>query len=473
MAVRSLDDLPGPRRLPLAGNAHQVRPDRLHLLAEGWADEHGPLFRFDIGRRPVVAVSRPETIKAILRERPERFRRWSEIADVFGDLGGIGVFAAEGEDWRRQRRLAVTALNAAHLARFYAVIRAANERLHARLAAAAAAGRPFDIADAFASYTVDVTVALAFGVDVDYLDGRASVNADVAEVFAAIARRINAPFPYWKRFPLPADRRADRAVTALEDTVGQLIAAAHERMRRRPELETEPENFLEAMIAQQHSDGRSDEGEIFANVWTMLLAGEDTTSHTLSWATWLLARHRGAAARLADEVHAGLGSDVVAADHATVESLRYADAVVRETLRLKPAGLLIFVEAIGPETVEDVALPAGTHVLIHTRHAAVSPEHFTEPARFLPERWIDRGSEARESPAWMPFGAGPRFCPGRNLAMLEAKAALATLARGFEISLDPAGPSVTERFGFTMRPVDLRVVLEQRTRKDQRLGGRK
>jgi cytochrome P450 len=124
--------------------------------------------------------------------------------------------------------------------------------------------------------------------------------------------------------------------------------------------------------------------------------------------------------------------------------------------------LLIFIEAIGPATIEDVALPAGTRLLLHTRHAAMRPEHFAKPERFLPERWLARGSEARESPAWIPFGAGPRFCPGRNLALLEAKAALATVARSFEVSLDRSSPPVTERFSFTMAPANLRVVLRRR-----------
>ena len=60
------------------------------------------------------------------------------------------------------------------------------------------------------------------------------------------------------------------------------------------------------------------------------------------------------------------------------------------------------------------------------------------------------------------FGAGPRFCPGRNLALLEARAALAMLARHFEIVLDPAAPPVRERFGFTMQPTGLRVLVRPR-----------
>jgi cytochrome P450 len=105
--------------------------------------------------------------------------------------------------------------------------------------------------------------------------------------------------------------------------------------------------------------------------------------------------------------------------------------------------LLIFIEAIGPATVEDVALPAGTRLLLHTRHAATRPEHLAEPERFLPERWLARGGEARESPAWIPFGAGRRFGPDRNPPLLEAKAALATVARRFEVFLDRSSPPAT------------------------------
>jgi cytochrome P450 len=432
------------------------------LLAEQWADRYGPIFRFDIGRRPVVAVSRPETIKSILRARPDQFARWREVREVLGEVRTTGVFAAEGEVWKRQRRLAVTALNAAHLARFFEVIRTANERLHERLSAMADGGGRFDIADAFGSYTIDVTAALAFGVDVERLDRREELNAQVAEVFATIARRISAPFPYWRLLRLPADRRVDRAVAALQEAVSQFVAETRERMRLRPELETEPENFLEAMLSQQHAEGRDDETEIFGNVMTMLLAGEDTTSHTLAWATALLAEYPEAQARLAAEATEALAAADVPRDHETAEGLQYAEGVVRETLRMKGVGLLIFIEAIGPATVEGVELPARASLLIHTRHAAMRPENFAEPDRFLPERWLARGSEARESPAWMPFGAGPRFCPGRNLAVLEAKAALATMARSFEASIDGSAPPVTELFNFTMAPANLQVVLSRR-----------
>jgi cytochrome P450 len=77
-------------------------------------------------------------------------------------------------------------------------------------------------------------------------------------------------------------------------------------------------------------------------------------------------------------------------------------------------------------------------------------------------RWLD-DADAPDQKSFLTFGAGPRFCPGRNLAFLEAKTALAMIARNFEISLDPTAGPVTELLGFTMSPKNLRVRLRERT----------
>jgi len=71
MAARSISDLPGPRGLPLIGNAHQSRPESLHLKAEAWADRYGPLYRVDLGRRRIVVVGDAETLNVLMRDRPD------------------------------------------------------------------------------------------------------------------------------------------------------------------------------------------------------------------------------------------------------------------------------------------------------------------------------------------------------------------------------------------------------------------
>jgi cytochrome P450 len=278
-----------------------------------------------------------------------------------------------------------------------------------------------------------------------------------------IARRVSAPVPYWRYVRLPADRALDRSLAQLQIAIRQFVDKAREQMRERPELHEHPENFLQGMLAAQQSEGRYSEEELFGNTMTMLLAGEDTTAHTLAWTTWFLAREPEVQARLASEAGELLGDSAFPSDHETASAFEYGEAVLRESMRLKSVASVIFLESLHETDVGGTRVPAGTRILLLTRHAAMQAASFPRPAAFDPDRWLSQQDGAHRSKGFLSFGAGPRFCPGRNLAFLEAKAALATLARNFEITLDPAAPPVTEQFTFTTIPRGLRVRLRERT----------
>ena len=107
--------LPGPKRLPLLGNAHLVQRDVLHQQLEGWAKEYGGKFRFAITSRQFMVVTDPEAISAVLRQRPQLFRKGPRLVQVAKDLAFHGVFTANDEAWRRQRQLVMPGLDPAHL----------------------------------------------------------------------------------------------------------------------------------------------------------------------------------------------------------------------------------------------------------------------------------------------------------------------------------------------------------------------
>ena len=218
------------------------------------------------------------------------------------------------------------------------------------------------------------------------------------------------------------------------------------------------------MIAAQETDGTYTDEEIVGNVFTLLFAGEDTTAHTMAWTTWFLAHEPEVQRRWAAEADAVLGDERSPLAYDTVGELRYGEAVLRESMRLKPVAPILGVEPLADTTLMDTRIPAGTRLLLLTRLASL--RSVNRANEFDPDRWLneneDGNAEAPDQKSFLAFGAGPRFCPGRNLAFLESKSAMAMIARNFELELDATAGPVTERFTFTVVPEGLRIRLRER-----------
>jgi cytochrome P450 len=442
---------------------------RSHLAFERWGREYGPIFRVTAGPRLIVGINDADEINAILRDRPGGFRRWSDIPRVIREINEAApqmkdtppaVFAAEGEEWKRQRRLVVTALNKDHLHRYFGVVRTATKRLHRRLQAEARATEPVAISDALTAFTVDVTSALAFGHDLNTLEhGDGELQRHIQRMLTMAGYRITATVPYWRWFKLPADRALDRSMVEVYRATEDFIERARARMAARPKLFDEPENLIEGLLAAQKADPSFTDQEIAGNLITVLLAGEDTTAHTLAWTIWLLGPRPDVQERLCEEATAAFGRNPIPAEYEATEQLPYAEAVLRESMRLKSVAPTAGVEPNEDKTICGTHIPAGTQLLLLTRQATRTAAGRSED--FYAERWLEDNEETR-APKSLSFGAGPRFCPGRNLAFLEAKAALGMLARNFELELDESGGQAREAFGFTMVPRGLHVRLRTR-----------
>jgi cytochrome P450 len=281
----------------------------------------------------------------------------------------------------------------------------------------------------------------------------------IHRVMRMTARRLGTPFPYWRRVKLPADRALDRSLEAIFRAVRGFIEQARARMAERPELVEAPENLLEGLLAAQQADGGFSDQDIAGNVVTILLAGEDTTAHTMGWTVWLLASRPDVQERLPAEAAAAFGDSPFPAEYEATERLPYTEAVLRESMRLKSVGPLLAVETLEEKTICGTTIPADTRLMLLLRQAVRTAAGRSD--EFYPERWLEE-SEETQAPKSLSFGAGPRFCPGRNLAFLEAKAALGTVACNFEFELDKGARPVREDFGFTMVPRGLRVRVGER-----------
>ena len=453
--------------MPVLGNLHRIRFDRLHLTLEEWAERYGPMFRIRIGPHRIAVISDRSAIQRILVQRPDGFRRAAALEAVATEMRLKGVFAAEGEDWRRQRRIVVDALNRARLRDFFPTLAMTVERLQRRWEGAAESAEAVDLCRDLMRFTVDVTMQLAFGIDANTLETPGPViQHHLDKVFPVVHRRVNAAFPYWRYIRLPSDRALDRALAALEDEVGAMVRATRERMAAEPERLQAPANFLEAILAAVEAEGSGfSDAEIFANAGTLLLAGEDTTANSISWAVHYFNEHPEHFERARAEVDALIAPEPAIASLEQTKELSFLDAFCNEAMRLKPVAPLHVLEPIADVTILDCLIPKGTTLMLLVRRMATREENFGEGSRFDPERWLVRPEE-RGCPhnrrAFVPFGAGPRLCPGRSLALLQIRTVLAMLCRNFEVEPVRAGTGVEEHLAFTMMPADLSVRFRHR-----------
>lgn len=438
------------------GNFLQVKAGEFHLCLERWREELGPAFRINLMGMTFVCVDDPEITHYVLKERPERFRRRRSLETVIKEMGFNGLFSSEGESWRRQRRIVAQALNSAHLHRFFPNLEVTTERFRKRLTNAHEANESLDLCRELMRYTVDVTALLAFGIDVNTIETDGPViQQHLDKVFPMLNRRINMPIPYWRYFPLKADRELKAALKEVKRHVNQFIDDCRARMASNPDLFGSPTNFLEAVIAAQDEDGsRFSDEEIYANVITLLLAGEDTTAITLAWALKFFCDYPDFFKRARDEADAVLGEDFMPRNYDAIGSLPFIEAFANETMRVKPVAPLLAVDPNEDVELLGMNIPKGTPIMMLIRYGANSAENFSAPASFDPDRWLTAPGDLQKhnTKAFLPFGTGPRFCPGRNLALLEIKMVLAMICRNFDVRLDLPSAEVKEKLSFTMMP---------------------
>jgi cytochrome P450 len=165
---------------------------------------------------------------------------------------------------------------------------------------------------------------------------------------------------------------------------------------------------------------------------TIFLAGYETTSVALTWALPLLLHHPEYLQKVQNEIDTVLGGQPVT--FSTVGQLSYTRMVLQEVLRLRPPASWLPRVAVEDDEIAGYRIPAGSMVVLPIYMYHHHPAFWEQPTVFDPERFSPERSAGRHAFAWMPFGAGPRLCIGRDFAMLEGQMILATVLQQFTLT---------------------------------------
>jgi cytochrome P450 family 135 len=414
---------PGPSVPPARQVAAWIfRPE---ALMERARRERGDVFTLHLPLGPVVAIADPALVKEVFTGDPDVLRAGEGNRPLEPVVGPDSLLLLDGARHLRRRRLVLPPFHGERLQAYaddMAAITSASLRGWPR-------GTPFALEPHLRAITLAIIVRVVFGIEdsaraarLQELIPQLVPDGGWSSLLLLPAfRRDLGPRSPWRRF-----LAARAAVDALlfDEIAARRADRGHDLAART--------DILSMLLQARDEDGAPlTDHELRDELMTLLIAGHETTASALAWAFTLLTHLRpDAIARARDDD-------------------AYLDAVVTETLRLKPPLPMAVRRATEPVTLGDHVLPAGTRIapsiyLIHRRD-----DLYADPRAFLPERHL---AAKTETYAWLPFGGGIRRCVGAAFAQLELRVVLRTVLDAVDVTAGAPAIERTRRRAIVLAP---------------------
>ena len=483
-----------PLSLPYFHNVCKRYPDIWRV----W--EFGPYRVFFA--RPDIMVTDPNLIQQLLLDRTKsskliKERRFYRIVDA---LVGTSILSLpDGPKWKHQRKMITPAFSQTFL-------EDANETVAHLLYSEAfpwllKEGGTTEVMEWSSRVASEVLGLVAFSRSFDGFPDASSDPQNSVSLFENTKillttmnhRSLSPPFIEW--LPTKKNWQFAKARRQLNNIVSRII---RERLVEEDQLDTatnsdtatdekdgirplKRKDLLSYMMLKDEDGRRLSHQELFGNVRMFLFAGHDTSASTLAYALWELASHPEMQERLRQEVDELFSKEpppesednMVIPAYKSIMQLQYLDAIVKETLRLHPPGVL------GREAIEDITLekdggqtymiPKGASIYIAPYYTQRLEPYFDHPEDFRPERFLNADGRnsgmAMRNPSYYPFSIGPRNCVGEPLAIMEQKTVLVHLIRRFVIRPNAKGTSPLPVLMMTVKPNE--VLLDFQSRCDR------
>ena len=486
---KSLSDIPGPVSLPVVGTAWRFfvggrgEPLGKRLLSsqKESVDKYGPIFKQKFGGNISVSLTDPSDVAKVLRNEskyPQRLR--APVLDYYREMRQRipGVFFADGPEWYKHRsvlskRMLRPKQVADYACGFNEIITDFIRRLRTirEPVDSEKANEVCGLDNELFKWSFESVAEMLFDKRFGCLEPQ--VNKEAQIFIKAVGDFLyNATaigfLPAWfykiyktgqfKKFCDNFDIMHDYAEMFIQRRVNVL----EDKSRISSKRDDDKAGFFEFLL----SSGKLTKDDLLASVIDVLFAGVDTTSNTMQWILYMMAKNPDKQVILRQEVLSVLGNNTTATP-TTLAEMPYLKAWVRETLRLYPVLPVTFRILPTDTNLSGYHIPAGTQVTSLAYFMSRDESIFTNAHEFKPERWLRDNNQdskfidAKEVFSSIPFGFGTRMCLGRRIAELELHLLLARIVQQFDISYPP-GVEEVEPFvrGVTIpdRPVRVKFV---------------
>ncbi|NEN98153.1 MAG: cytochrome P450 [Moorea sp. SIO3I7] len=455
---KSLESLPCPPKHWLLGNLPQllaaVKQKKFFQFLFDWSKQLGPIYVLWLNS-PVLVLSQPKVIENTIVNgiKDGSLVRSERICKVWNDFGGGPILIGQnGTEWQWRRKAWNPEFNSSSLSKYFDIINLACEQVIARLQQDRAQTE-VKVDFLFVELTMKVIFCLVIGIPVD---GKSSSSEgppldilkahEAMSIFGYRALRLITGEKRWMKYlPTKASRDYWRARRYLEGVIGPRVDLALKmRAQNLTNWNQVSPMFQESMLVKIAArEGKYTRKTLIAEAIQLLMAGTDTTAHTLSFAVGALTlnpkvfQKAQAVVDQSWQSNGGINTE-------SLKKLTYIGGIIKETLRLySVTSGSASLQAQRDTVIEGNLIPRGTTIRLSMLAAGRDPEVYANPEEFLPERWLDQGKGSSPLPM-INFGSGFHRCLGEHLAMLEATVMLAMLLRYFDWELVNGRSSVEQ-----------------------------
>ncbi len=375
-------------------------------------ERYGEMFtmRFFPGGRRLVVVSGAELVKQVFAAAPEVAPSAAGMSPIAPVMGPSSVLTLTGPEHIRQRRLLLPPFHGERMKEYEEAIVQATRRDIARWPL----GRPMALLERTRAITLEVILQAVFGVEAERMD-------PLRNAIAALFEPLRLPMLLKVALSRPTQERPKGSFGRALDRLDGVIHAELAQRRAEQDLGERTDILSLLLLARDEQGAAMSDAELRDELVTLLLAGHETTATSVAWAIERLVRHPNKLARLTAEIDAG-------------EDEQYMQAVVHETMRVRPVVPMVVRILEQPLRVGEHELPQGTRVAPSIWLTNRDPHEYESPSEFRPERFLDRQPETF---SWIPFGGGIRRCIGASFALLEMKLMLRTILSELQPTLPP------------------------------------
>lgn len=478
----SIEGIPlPPSTLPVLGNTLDVinNYDTFH----DWVTEQsrhfgGKPWRIKVpGRADIVFITNLQAFEDVAKTQFDVFGKGEDLRDLLEDFLGKSMIINDGEAWRFQRKVFVSLFSARALREnVTAVIRKNALKLTKLFDRAAAEDHALDVFKLVNSFTIESFAEIGFGYHLGSLDAGVPHEFELAfdRVDHRATKRYTLPVWLWKLqrwLNVGEEAQYRRDMNTINSAVMGII---EDNLAKRARGEQTDGKDMISLALNSAAEGElQDPADLLSIAIGALVAGRDGTAQTLAWMLHYFAENPRVEAKVRAELQEKLPAIVNKDDMESffptseqVTDLVYLEACIKETLRFYSSGSFNVKQALQDTFLSDgTFIPRGTQCVI-SGYAMGRLETIWGPdaTSFRPERFIDEQTGKLinfSSTQFTMFHAGPRMCPGRNVAILEIKIVMAGLLRRFKFSEAP-GQTVTYARAITMPMRDPYMVQIQR-----------